>query len=151
MALLGTGPNQVSTNADLGTMAFQDARAISVGQLVVTGIAGMGYGFTSGSTVTQLTSKSTGVTINYPTGQITLNNSALAAATSTAFILTNSVLAATDVVLVNIAGGATTLAYGISVEQVSAGSCRIQLRNNSATSLSEAMVLNFVVIKGSNT
>lgn len=33
MGLLGSAPNQVSTNADLGTMAFQDANAIGVGQI----------------------------------------------------------------------------------------------------------------------
>lgn len=30
MPLLGTGPNQVPTNGDLGTLAFQDHRSVSI-------------------------------------------------------------------------------------------------------------------------
>ena len=36
--LYGTLPNQVPTNADLGTMAFQDANAINVGIITATGL-----------------------------------------------------------------------------------------------------------------
>ena len=41
-SLIGNLPNQVPTNADLGTMAFQDAAAISIGSANVTGNVGIG-------------------------------------------------------------------------------------------------------------
>lgn len=107
-----------------------------------------GYATGAGGTVAQATSKSTGVTLNKVSGQITMNAASLAAATSVSFTLTNSQIAATDVVNVSIASGATVDAYTVTVTATAAGSCRIQLRNESGGALAEAVVLNFVVIKG---
>jgi hypothetical protein len=108
----------------------------------------MGYSTGAGGTVTQLTSKSTGVTLNKACGQITMNNATLNRVSSVAFTLTNSTIAATDVVIVNIASGATSGAYTITVEVIAAGSCNIALHNLlTGTDLSEAVVLNFAVIK----
>jgi hypothetical protein len=100
-----------------------------------------------GGTVTQATSKSTGVQLDRMCGQITLNNAALAAATSVSFTLTNSYIAATDLVDVNISSGATAGSYLVAVDAVGAGSCRVHVRNLSAGSLGEALVINFGVIK----
>ena len=108
---------------------------------------GIGYATGTGGTVTQATSKSTGVTLNKTNGSITLNAAALAASTSVAFTLTNSTIAATDVVNVTIRSGATSGAYVITVQATAAGSCSIMVRNVSAGSLSEALVLNFAVLK----
>ena len=109
--------------------------------------AGIGYGTGAGGTVTQATSKSTGATLNTVSGQITMNAAALAAAAEVSFTLTNSAVAATDVVMVSIASGATAGAYSVQCDAVAAGSCRISVGNRSTGSLSEAIVLNFVVIK----
>ena len=109
---------------------------------------GVGYVAGAGGAVTQATSKATGVTLNTATGAITMNNAALAASTSVMFVLTNSSIGANDLVLVAIKSGATTLAYMTQVEAVAAGSANIVLRNVSAGSLGEAVVLNFAVIKG---
>jgi hypothetical protein len=100
-----------------------------------------------GGAVTQLTNKSTGVTLNKICGQITMNNAALAAATAVAFTLTNSLIQATDTVIVNIASGGTVGAYTVSVAAVGTGSCSFVLKNESAGPLSEAVVLGFAVIK----
>ena len=67
--------------------------------------AGKLIGPTVGTSVTQATNKSTGVTANTATGVITLNNAALAAAAEVSFTVTNSEVAATDVVVVNHASG----------------------------------------------
>jgi hypothetical protein len=107
----------------------------------------VGYSTGTGGTVTQGTSKSTGVTLNKRCGQITMNNAALAAAAEVSFTLTNSVIAATDVVMVSIASGATAGAYSVQCDATAAGSCRISVGNRNAGSLGEAIVLNFVVIK----
>lgn len=108
---------------------------------------GIGYATGAGGTVTQATSKATGVTLNKVCGTITLNAAALAAATSVAFTLTNSAIAATDVLIVSLKSGATANSYFASIDAVASGSCSISLRNYTAGSLSEAVVLFFVVIK----
>ena len=107
----------------------------------------VGYSTGTGGTVTQATSKSTGVTLSKRCGQITMNGAALAAAAEVSFTLTNSTVAATDVVMVSIASGATAGAYSVQCDATAAGSCRISVGNRSTGSLSEAIVLNFVVIK----
>lgn len=111
-----------------------------------------GYGGSgTGGTVTQTTNKSTGVTLNKLCGQITMNNATLNRNTSVSFTLTNSFIDTTDVVVVNIASGATAGAYTITVEVIAAGSCNISLHNLlTGTDLSEAVVLNFAVIKAVN-
>ena len=108
----------------------------------------------SGSVVTQLTSKSTGVTINTLCGQITTSNDSLASDTSVSFTMTNSNISATDIVMVNVAsvGGVAPTAntYSVSCDAVLAGSCRIQIRNISGTAAAQALVLNFAVIRAVN-
>lgn len=125
--------------------------AASVRGTTVTATTSIGYPTGTGGAVTQDTSKSTGVTLNKISGQITMNGAALNRGTSATFTLTNSFIAATDVVVVNIASGATANVYSATVSAVGAGACDIQLRNHtSGTDLSEAVVLNFVVLKGAN-
>jgi hypothetical protein len=115
----------------------------------VTSSGKLGYATGTGGTATQATNKSTGVTLNKLSGQITMNGAQLNRNTGVSFTLTNSFIAATDVVVVNIASAATANAYILTVDAVAAGSCRIHLHNIlSGTDLSEAVVLNFVVIKG---
>lgn len=107
----------------------------------------VGYSSGTGGTVTQSTDKSTGVTLNKRCGQITMNSAALSAAAEVSFTLTNSFIAATDVVMVCIGSGATAGAYNVQCDAVASGSCRISVGNMSSGPLSEAIVLNFVVIK----
>ncbi|MBA3667766.1 MAG: hypothetical protein H0W65_08590 [Sphingomonas sp.] len=115
--------------------------------VIVASGKGLGYGAGAGGAVSQATSKATGVTLNKASGQVTMNAAPLAAAASVSFTLTNSVVAATDVVLVSIASGAIADAYDVTVTATAAGSCRIQVRNHSGGALAEALVLNFAVIK----
>jgi hypothetical protein len=111
----------------------------------------LGYSGTgTGGTVTQLTSKSTSVTLNKLCGQITMSNASLAQNTTVSFTLNNTNIHSTDVIIVNVQSGATANAYTAFVEAVNTGSCRIHLRNSSSGSLSEAVVLNFAVIKAVN-
>jgi hypothetical protein len=121
-----------------------------VGGIASSGAAGIGYSTGSGGTVTQLTNKSTGVTLNKTCGQITMSDSALSPAEEVSFTVTNSTVAATDSVIVNIGSGATVNTYLVSVQAVSPGSFTIIVSNVSTTSRSEAIVLNFAVIKGVN-
>jgi hypothetical protein len=109
--------------------------------------AGIGYGTGAGGTISQDTDKSTSVELNRICGRITMNSATLNAGDEVSFTLTNSAIAATDVVAVCIASGATAGAYNVQVDAVGAGSCRISVGNVSAGNLGEAIVLNFVVIK----
>jgi hypothetical protein len=118
-----------------------------IGSQYVLSSEQLGYTTDAQGTVTQATSKSTGVTLNKSAGQITLNNAALAATTNVAFTLTNSLISANDVLIVNVAGGAATAGtYNVFTSTLSAGSATIVLRNISAGSLSEAVVINFALI-----
>lgn len=105
-----------------------------------------GYVTGEGGTVTQATSKSTGVTLNKRCGQITLNGAALAAATTVSFTLTNSTIASTDLLVLNHVSAGTAGAYLLN-SQAAAGSASINVRNITAGSLSEAIVIGFAVIK----
>lgn len=108
----------------------------------------IGYKSAQHGTVTQSTSKSAGVSLSKVSGSITMHNSALAAGSAVSFTLTNTVIEPTDVVLVSIKSGATGGAYSVIADEVNSGDCRISLTNVSSSSLSEAVVLNFVVFKG---
>lgn len=106
----------------------------------------LGYTAEGQGTVTQATSKSTAVTLNKPAGQITMNNAALAGNTAVSFTLNNSYISANDVVVLNISGGATAAAYTTYVSSMTAGSATLTLRNLTAGSLSEAVVVNYALI-----
>ena len=108
----------------------------------------IGYNATAQGTVTQATSKSTGVTLNKSSGQITMNAASLAAGTTVLFTLTNSTLTAKDVLIVNVGSGGTSGAYWPYVANVAAGSAVIGVYNNTVGALSEAIVINYAVIHG---
>ena len=110
---------------------------------------GIGYATGSGGTVTQLTSKSTAVTLNKPTGQITMNNAALAAGASVAFSFSNILLTNTDTLVVGI-NGALAAYYTVTVGYYVNGFCAIYVTNRDTGSRSEAIVINYTVIKGAN-
>jgi hypothetical protein len=112
-------------------------------------LANSQFGYTTAAqgTVTQATSKSTGVTLNKSAGQITMNNAALLGATAVSFTLTNSLISTNDLLILNVGSGGTAVAYTVYTSSISAGSAVITLRNmTAATSLSEAVVINFALI-----
>lgn len=107
----------------------------------------LGYTAAAQGAVTQLTSKSTAVTLNTSAGVITMNNASLATATNATFTLNNSLISANDTVILTIAGGQTTPgSYNVFANSLSAGSVSITLRNISGGTLSEAIVVNFALI-----
>lgn len=109
----------------------------------------IGYSAAAQGTVTQLTSKSTAVTLNKSMGRITMNNASLATATNATFTLNNSMISANDTVILTISGGqATPGSYNAFANALDTGSVSITLRNISGGSLSEAVVINFCVLHG---
>jgi hypothetical protein len=105
-----------------------------------------GYITGEGGTVTQATSKSTAVTLNKKCGQITMHNASLAADTTVSFTLTNSTLVATDLLVLNHVSGGTAGSYLLNA-QCGSGSASINVRNITAGSLGEAIVIGFAVVK----
>lgn len=134
---------------DIGQSGASRPRNIyaSAGITSAGATSGVGYATGSGGAVTQTTSKSTGVTLNTVCGAITMNNAALAAGAKVTFTLTDSAIAATDMVNCCVASGGTANAYRASVTAVAAGSCAITVENITAGSLSEAPVVTFAVTK----
>lgn len=120
------------------------------GQATVSSASGgIGYSTGAGGTVTQATSKATGVTLSKASGAITMNAAALAAGTIVSFVLTNTSIAATDVLVLNHISGGTVGSYLLNA-QCAAGSATINVRNETAGSLSEAIVIQFALIKAVN-
>ena len=123
-------------------------------QGVLSAAGPMGYesGAGVGGAVTQITSRSTGVTLSKLCGSITTDTTSLAAAAEATFVVTNTLVAATDVVVVSLQ---TPSATGTSIPYVSttaAGSFSITLSNlHASTADTSASVINFVVIKSSAT
>ena len=170
----GTGASTAGdarTNLGLGTMATQDASSVAIIGGSISGVSFSGtftgitsitsqsfkattdIGFTTGNggTVTQLTSRTTGVTLNAPSGQITLVSGSIPGLSSQEFTLTNSYIAATDLVLVTFGSGLTSAQYDVTVTQTSAGSCKISIHNvNNSATPTDTPVINFAVFKGVN-
>ena len=108
----------------------------------------LGYASAAQGSVTQGSSKSTGVTLNNSMGQITMNGATLNTLTNVTFTLTNNLISTKDVVILTVGAGATSGAYNCWISSMSAGTCTITLRNISGSNLSEAVVINFAIIHG---
>lgn len=103
---------------------------------------------TAGSSVTQITTRATAVTVNGLSGAITTDTTSLAAGAEAVFVVTNSSVAVGDVVVISARSGQTAGTSVPIVSAVAAGSFDITLTNlNAATADTGAMIINFAVIK----
>jgi hypothetical protein len=150
---LGTPSSGILTNCTgsptLTSPVLGNATATTIaatGNILISGTGKLGYTTGSAGTVTQASSKSNGVTLSKSNGQITLNAAALAADTTVSFTLTNTVIEAGDVLILNHISGGTAGSYLLNA-QSAAGSASINVRNITVGSLSEAIVIAFAVIK----
>jgi hypothetical protein len=132
-----------STTAVGATTPVTTVQIASTGLTVIRDAAALGYGTGSGGAVTQATNRTTGVTLNKANGAITLV-SAAGTATWQSFTVTNSTVAATDVVILSQKSG--TDLYMLEVTAVAAGSFRISFATTGGTT-TEQPVFNFAVIK----
>ncbi len=136
-----------STTSDGAGSVTDRFKIDSSGDCLVIGTSLLGYGAGSGSSVTQATSRTTGVTINNPVGRITLV-SAAGSPTFASFTVTNSTVGTSDLIVVNQRTG--TDLYEIHVTAVSAGSFRLSFRTTGGTT-TETPTFSFAVISGSIT
>ena len=112
---------------------------------------GIGYATLAGAggTVTQASSKSTGVTLNTANGLITMNNAALGADAIVSFTLTNDKIHDTDFIFLQHDSVATVGAY-VFCAQPAEGSAVITVTNISTGSLSNAIVIRFMRFAGAS-
>ena len=118
-----------------------------------TAASRLGYTTGSGGTVTQATNRTTGVTINTPTGQITTDNTSLAAEAVAEFTVTNSSCVATDTPILAIASGANGGNTKVYASAVASGFFKITVANDNAaggTAETGAIVINYAIIHGAN-
>lgn len=119
---------------------------VSGNLLLTSGTGALGYGAGAGGTVTQLTSKSTAVTLNKPTGRIIINDSSLAAGATVGFALNNSLIGIDDKIEVEAVFGAVY--YNAYVYFSTTGVAYIAVENKGGTERTDALAIKFVIIKG---
>ena len=151
-----------SNGTDWNTIALSDAANTFTGTQTFSGAilgkssiksdsaaAGIGYATGAGDAVTQLTSKTTNVTINKICGKITTHNQSVAAHDNAQCYVFNSTIVTGDQVLLSISSGEVTIgssrAYATGVKT---GEFRLVVENITGAPLGEALVLTFIVIKG---
>ena len=147
------------TTAHIGNISLTGSGNI-IGNITVTGSGGVslidggtvGYGVGAGGTVSQGSSsgKSTPVTLNKPSGQITMASGVLSGGANATFTLTNSAITNTDVMIINHISGGTLTAYQF-FPICNSGTANITIVNRTAGNLNEQPVIRFAVIKGSTT
>jgi hypothetical protein len=112
--------------------------------------AGIGYATGAGGAVTQITNRSTGVTLSKITGAITTDTTSLAAEGSAEFTVTNTAVAVGDTVIVCERSGSNSGGTIVFCSGVAAGSFNITVHNGNVaagTAETGAIIINFAVIK----
>lgn len=142
-------PNRADPKVDrrYRRFSFTILLAWLMAQTIRSTSAAIGYATGAGGAVTQITSSATGVTLDKACGQITTVALTTAAAAEEEFVVTNSLVAATDVIGLSTtyAGAGTPV---LSVKGVAAGSFTVVITNvHAANALNAAMVINFAVTK----
>lgn len=120
-------------------------QAISMGNIIEKTGVGLGYGTGSGGTVTQLTSKSTTVTLNKPSGRIVTHNSSLAAGATVVFQVNNSLILTTETVNVILVDNAN---YDVKSGWNTNGAFTVKITNTTGSPLSEVLNIHFNIVKG---
>jgi hypothetical protein len=136
--------NSIATGNIVLGAAATGVSLTTTGLIKSSGTAGIGYATGAGGTVAQITSRTTGVTLSKTSGQITLV-SAAGSATPFTMTVTNTLVAATDTVIVNQVSG--TDKYSAVVSAVAGGSYALTITDLTGTT-TETPVFNVVVIKG---
>jgi len=141
---------QQQDNADLGfsTNNTERMRIDSSGNVMVTSVANLGYGTGSGGTVTQGTSRTTAVTINKPTGAITMFT-AVGSPTINSFFVNNSLVTAKDNIILNTQITGASNNYIVSAIVQAAGF--YVLYQTTGGVASDTPIINFSIIKGATT
>jgi len=142
--VLGTyGPKSIRFVVNSGAT---DAMVIDAsGNLAITAPSGsLGYGTGAGGIVTQLTSRTTSVTLTKPTGQVTLFTAAPTVGAWLSFNIVNSLVTVNDTVVVSVTGASNTY---VATTSVGAGAIFVSFTSINGTA-SDTPKINFAIIKG---
>jgi hypothetical protein len=115
------------------------------GSFLSRGVLGYQTANGAGATVSQATSRTTGVTLNKPTGQITMFGPIAGASAGQTFTLTNSFITANDTVVCSVTDASVTGVYYFGVK-VGTGLAKITMFNPGANV--ETPVVNFTIYRG---
>ena len=143
------GTNNRTTTATLNTSLFAVSSNTTTANTIIANTIVFGSA-TANSMVTQQTNKSTAVTANGISGQVTMNNAGLASGAYVTFTVNNSyVQHVNDVPFVAIQNPVTTPnPYLVSVGGVRVGSFDITIINNAGGgSKTDAIVLNWALMR----
>lgn len=141
LALTGSSSDLDPASQTIGLKVTQSGKV-----LAVQPTGGLGYGPGAGGGVTQLTSKTTAVTLNKVSGTITMNNASLSAGTTVIFTVNNSTVELGDTPIAT-SRGEYLVDYRAIAFGVVAGSFKISVTNLGATQ-SEAVIIDFNLFKG---
>ena len=134
----------------LDSLLVSQTKTVALGGLLsASPTSGVGYLIGAGGSVTQATSKITGVTLDKVTGRITMNNAALASNAIVSFTCSSTAVELNDTP--TIAVQSPRKKYIAWVSGVFAGGFDISVQNVSGGSLSEAVILNYGLFKGAIT
>lgn len=154
-SVVGLAAAQTITNKTLNSPVINGATGTGgtfTGAVQVTGTIPMGYAVGAGNTVTQLTDKNTGVEVTDLSGQITTAASELATLATAEFEVTaTGLITATDAVVVSLASGGSARSYLVGSTGVGTGTFKIAIFNTTGGPLSEALVINYAIVKGAAT
>jgi hypothetical protein len=148
-----TGGNIITNGALVTSGSTINTNIVTTGNITVGGAGGVvstgvgKIGYSTGGVVTQATDKSTGVTLNTVTGEITMNAATLSGDATVTFTMTNSTVANTDVMILNQVGGGNIGFYSFNAV-CNSGSANIAVHNMTNNNRGDAIVIRYAVIKG---
>lgn len=131
----------------VGTVAINGGTATL--STVRSSAEAIGYATGAGGSVTQATSKTTTVTLHKAAGQITMNAASMNAGDEVSFLVLNNKVTSESVV--SVAGSYLFNSpndYEIKMVGCDSGAFRVKVKNISAGTLSESVIINFVVFNG---
>ena len=149
----GTGSTYVTnTSPTLITPALGTPTSGNLANLTLKSASptiGVGYSSGAGGSVTQLSSKSTGVTLNNVCGRIITSNENLVAGTAVSFVFTNSTISITDTITSSFSSSnaITNYAYLITFADIANGSCVVVIRNLDGSNHAEVLAINYTIHK----
>ena len=136
------------TAANLNLTA-QPTVAAGAGEIVPSNMSpsGIGYATGAGGTQTQATSKATTFVLSKACGRIVTAGDILNAGTIVSATWTNTLFGQYDTVKIDHVSGGTIGAYTFNVA-CGSGTGTLYIRNATAGNLTEALTLNFTLLKG---
>jgi hypothetical protein len=133
------------TDVTAGSLVIQGGSNLST-----TDTVAIGYAAGAGGAVTQLTNKSTSVTLNKVSGKITTASGSISAGDVVAFTVNNNKVSIGDVIAISAIAGTGGYIYHVDPTGVDNGVFQVRIRNWTGTANDSAIQFNFVVIKGAS-